>query len=284
MPRSSAQAAISLCTLTCQSSLDVERSFVSSEQLFGFSRKLDNFVAFFKAVQDASRHELHTLARFQGNARKDMAKFDPLAQSHIASAARTSTQVALGSSAYGQKFGNSLIRLAFIEADLDDLEPPFDKDHWVKPWMFLWGETMFSEAEYITYVQNNPRFRFIVTWDGVEEIVPENAGAMLEEIYERSYSKALENIEHKMNQSACNVAENKRKAESQEVTPGESTGGSAPSTGYSVAQSTSRPRWNAYRRRDFAHTYDDSAQEQWSWYQGQWWCRRGSGRWYPYNG
>ena len=228
--------------------------------------------------------DFHQAKISEGFTRKGMAKFDLVAQSHIASAARTSTQVALGS-AYGKKFGNSLIRLAFIGADLDDLEPPFDKDHWVKPWMFLWGETMFSEKEYITYVQNNPRFRFIVTWDGVEEIVPDNDGAMLEQIYERSYSKALENIEHKIKQSAFNVAENERKAESQDVTtPGEGTVGSASSTGYSVAQSTSRPRWNAYRRRDFAHTYDDSAQEQWSWYQGPCWSRRGSGRWYPYNG
>ena len=188
--------------------------------------------------------DFHQAKISEGFTRKDMAKFDLLAQSHIASAARTSAQVALGS-AYGKKFGNSLIRLAFIEADLDDLEPPFDKDHWVKPWMFLWGETMFSEKEYIAYVQNNPRFRFIVTWDGVEEIVPDNAGAMLEQIYERSYSKALENIQHKIKQSAFNVAENKRKAESQDVTPGEGAAASASSTGYSVAQNTSRPRWNA---------------------------------------
>ena len=45
--------------------------------------------------------------------REDMAKFDFLAHVHLASAARTSTQVALGT-ASGKKYDNTLVKLAYI--------------------------------------------------------------------------------------------------------------------------------------------------------------------------
>ena len=47
------------------------------------------------------------------------------------------SQAAMGA-ASGRKYDNTLVKLAFIDEDLDAFEPPFGRSRFDKPWLFLW--------------------------------------------------------------------------------------------------------------------------------------------------
>ena len=144
---------------------------------------------------DRFNHDLvfHEAKVSEGVTCDDLAKMDLLAHCRLASPARSSTQVALGS-ASGRHYDNTLVKLADINADAGIFEAPYNDKRFDKPWLFIWEHVVFDEREYVTYIEGNPRFRFITTWDGVVELDPPNACNQLREIYARSLPKVQENI------------------------------------------------------------------------------------------
>ena len=228
---------------------------------------------------DRFNHDLafHEAKVSEGVTCDDLAKMDLLAHCHLASPARSSTQVALGV-ASGRQYDNTLVKLAYINADTGIFEPPYNEKRFDKPWLFIWEHVVFDEREYVTYIEGNPRFRFITTWDGIVELDPPNAFNQLREIYARSLPKVQENIDHKHRQSQVNLEQNKRKADTMQEQPAESSG-----TASAVARrSSGQQRWNAYSRSDSSYTHHGETREEWSWWRGQWWSRRGRGTWYPH--
>ena len=213
----------------------------------------------------------------EGVTRDDLAKMDLLAHVHLASAARSSTQVALGT-ASGREYDNTLVKLAYVSKNLEIFEPPYNQTRFDKPWLFIWEQVIFDECEYVTYIEGNPRFRFLSTWDGIVEIDPANAFNQLKEIYERALPKVTENIAHKRHQSQVNLEQNKRKADTLQESTAESSSTASPV----ARRAPNQPRWNAYSRSDSSYTHTGGSREEWSWWRGQWWSRRGYGPWYPH--
>ena len=175
------------------------------------------------------------------------------------------------------------MRLVYL--DIEGKHEIPDRFHYLgKPWLFMFRTEVYSQEEYVDYLERNPTHNLLMSNMGMDRIDTSDPNGHINHIIDKNAASYKKYAEEKKKQSADTKEKNeaKRKAEAT------SAYGQAPSkrgTVSSAAQSSSSARGSG----DPAPRQESGRDEkiytgEWSWYRGAWYqkvIRFGRTEWEP---
>ena len=213
----------------------------------------------------------------EGENEYDCQRYDLLRSAHLPKPSRTKAQVKMGVSEQSQLEHNAM-RLVFLDFP-SRRDMPQSFGYIDQPWIYMYRTELYSEEEYIEYMQRNPTHNLLLTCTGVHNVAVHDAQKHLDWIKGQNKELYEHNAEEKRRQSdrAREQNEAKRKAEmTGAYGQGPSKKGTTnpvarPSTATEVASSsTSASQWLNTPQQ--SHSHDDRH------YTGEW--QKWHGRWY----
>ena len=213
----------------------------------------------------------------EGENEYDCQRYDLLRSAHLPKPSRTKAQVKMGVSEQSQLEHNAM-RLVFLDFP-SRRDMPQSFGYIDQPWIYMYRTELYSEEEYIEYMQRNPTHNLLLTCTGVHNVAVHDAQKHLDWIKGQNKELYEHNAEEKRRQSdrAREQNEAKRKAEQTGAFgQGPSKKGTTnpvarPSTATEIASSsTSASQWLNTPQQ--SHSQDDRH------YTGEW--QKWHGRWY----
>ena len=212
----------------------------------------------------------------EGENEYDCERYDLLKSAHLPKPGRTKAQVKMGVSEQSQLEHNAM-RLVYLDlASRHDVPKSFR--YIDQPWFYMYRTEIYSEEEYIDYLNRNPGHNLLLSCTGVDNIAVHDAERHLRWIKGQNEELYKQNAAEKKKQSdrAREQNEAKRKAEQTGAYgQGPSKKGTAkpvarPSTVEVASSSTSASQW--INRPQQSQSHDDRR------YTGEW--QKWHGRWY----
>ena len=212
----------------------------------------------------------------EGENEYDCERYDLLKSAHLPKPGRTKAQVKMGVSEQSQLEHNAM-RLVYLDL-ASRLDVPKSFRYIDQPWFYMYRTEIYSEEEYIDYLNRNPQHNLLLSCTGVDNIAVHDAERHLRWIKGQNEELYKQNAAEKKKQSdrAREQNEAKRKAEQ---TGAYGQGPSKKGTVKPVARtstvevassSTSASQW--INRPQQSQSHDDRR------YTGEW--QKWHGRWY----
>lgn len=203
----------------------------------------------------------------EGESEYDCERYEVLRHAHLPKTDRYSAQIQLGVSE-NSMVEHTAMRLVFLDIEGKHQIP--DRFHYLgKPWLFMFRTEVYSQDEYVEYLERNPTHNLLMSNTGLDRIDMTDPKGHIEYIINKNHDSYKKVADEKKKQSSDSKEKNeaKRKAEAT------SAYGQAPSkrgTVSSVAQSSSA-RGSGDRTPYQGSSRDEKVYTgEWSWYRGAW--------------
>ena len=203
----------------------------------------------------------------EGENEYDCERYDLLKSAHLPKPGRTKAQVKMGVSEQSQLEHNAM-RLVYLDL-ASRLDVPKSFRYIDQPWFYMYRTEIYSEEEYIDYLNRNPGHNLLLSCTGVDNIAVHDAERHLRWIKGQNEELYKQNAAEKKKQSdrAREQNEAKRKAEQTGAYgQGPSKKGTAKpvartSTVEVASSSTSASQW--LNRPQQSHSQDDRQFTNW---------------------
>ena len=149
----------------------------------------------------------------EGENEYDYERYDLLKSAHLPKPGRTKAQVKMGVSEQSQLEHNAM-RLVYLDL-ASRLDVPKSFRYIDQPWFYMYRTEIYSEEEYIDYLNRNPQHNLLLSCTGVDNIAVHDAERHLRWIKGQNEELYKQNAAEKNKQSdrAREQNEAKRKAE-----------------------------------------------------------------------
>ena len=139
----------------------------------------------------------------EGKGLNDCIFLDMFAYANLPDAPRSKAQISAGVAANAEN-QYCLSKLIYMSQPRGvDGFPVEYRKKWTKVWGFMFGRHIFSEQEYINYIEKRGSYRGLLTWKGIVQVPAEGTLDFLEKLYEENLQLVLGNLERKKKQSAA---------------------------------------------------------------------------------